>query len=378
MLAKELPPPVSFDIRIGFVVGRREAVITPDCRDIDGGSCGQSPLWLWSHDEVGAEQKSSDLLREKGNGGRTHWRRVSPATARQRSSSRLLWRAARRQPDGKSAAVCSPPIVRRTARAWHVPSSRAVTVQTIGSKASKLLSSNRIQLLAWRATPADRAPLKVRGPRPSFYASLGCISVDRTTRVALPFVSTSPPRSFPRLYNTVAMARLGDCIDIDSGLNPTARANAAFFIPTSTTDKDLLLFSSAAVFSPPAADPLLPWLADSATRRLGNAVVVGPELRHLLHDSKNPIDDPQRTIPTRTPGVSPVPAASSEMPAGLSASRSTSGPSTAASSGAAGIFPVPNVGASAAPGVGTRVAVQRDPNQVICRGLRSVDELMLA
>jgi len=191
-------------------------------------------------------------------------------------------------------------------------------------------------------------------------------------------VLTSPPRSVPHLYDAVAMSRLGDCIDIDSGLHPTARAQAAFFIPTPSTDEDLLLFSSAAVFSPAAAEPLLPWLADLATRRLGNAVVVGRELRHLLHESKNPRGDPQRTVATPTPSVSPVPAASSEMPACLSASRSTGGPSTEARSRDAEASPVLDVGASAARGGGTRVAFRRDPNQVICRRLRSVDELMLA
>jgi len=191
-------------------------------------------------------------------------------------------------------------------------------------------------------------------------------------------VLTSPPRSVQHLYNTVAMSRLGDCIDIDSGLHPTARAHAAFFIPTPPTDEDLLLFSSAAVFSPPAADPLLPWLTDLATRRLSNAVVVGRELRHLLHESKNPRGDPQRPVTTPPPAVSPVPAASSEMPACLSASRSTGGPSTAARSRDAGASLVLDVGASADRGDATRVVFRRDPNQVICRGLRSVDELMLA
>ena len=79
-----------------------------------------------------------------------HWRRVSPAAAGLRSAFSLVWRADLRQPDGKSAALRSPPIVRGPARAWHEPRSTAVPKQTIGSMTQKLLSyeSSSVPLVA--------------------------------------------------------------------------------------------------------------------------------------------------------------------------------------------------------------------------------------
>ena len=191
-------------------------------------------------------------------------------------------------------------------------------------------------------------------------------------------VLPGPPPSRAPLRQTDTISRQGDSIDIDAGMHPTARAQAAFFVPTPPTDENLLLFSSASSYTPPVADPLFPWLSDLACSRLGDAVTKGRELRRLLRSTNTPHSGTQPDVPTPPCAVAVLPGASSE-PLGHAPAASRSGSqSTVGCPG--GVNAAPTLGEDEADGgrSTTRAPARREPNQVICRGLWSVDELMLA
>jgi len=167
-------------------------------------------------------------------------------------------------------------------------------------------------------------------------------------------------------------------MDIDAGVHPPARAQAAFFVPTPPTDEDLLLFSSASSYTPPVADPLFPWLSALACSRLGDAVTKERELRRLLRSSSTPRSGTQRDVPIPPCAVAVLSGASSE-PLGHAPAASRSG-SQSTVGRPAGVNAAPALGEDDADGGRStaRAPARREPNQVICRGLRSVDDLMLA
>lgn len=133
-----------------------------------------------------------------------------------------------------------------------------------------------------------------------------------------------PPPSRAPLRQTVTISRLGDSIDIDAGMHPTARAQAAFFVPASPTDEDFLLFSSASSHTPLVADPLFPWLFDLACSRLGDAVAKGRELRRMLRSTRTPPSDTPPDVPIPPCAVAVLPGACLE-PLGLAPAASRSG-----------------------------------------------------
>ena len=168
------------------------------------------------------------------------------------------------------------------------------------------------------------------------------------------------------------MLLFDDYVEQNIGVHPAAQLQAAFFVPTPPTDNDLLLFSSASNFSPADAVPLEPWLNELAALVLGNAVAAGEKLRRAVSRSARACDahpprssspptsddqvDGQRPVTPGTTAVLGDQAGTGRS--GHAATRATGGASGKGSDLAEALRGAP-----------------RQPNQVVGRGLKSVDDL---
>lgn len=196
------------------------------------------------------------------------------------------------------------------------------------------------------------------------------------------------------------MSQLGDFISVEKGLHPSGRFRESFFVPTPPSDADLTLFSSAASYSHPSASPLPPWLEDLAGLKLRGAIPTVSVLRGVQRDQENINKNSTFVSSPATSGARPL----TSLPAG---SRPTPSPPAAADlaadaavtvdgGGAAagdrddsprGTSPAPDSsdpltpgavpGSTAAPDLAP-IAPPRGPNQLVCRGIKTVDEVIMA
>jgi len=171
------------------------------------------------------------------------------------------------------------------------------------------------------------------------------------------------------------MSLFDDYVEQNIGVHPAAQLQAACFVPTPPTDNDLLLFSSAFNFSPADAVPLESWLNELAALVLGSAVAAGEKLRRAVSRSARACDahpprssspptsddqvDGQRPVTPGTPAVLDDQAGTGRS--GHAATRATGGASGKGSDLGEALHGAP-----------------RQPNQVVARGLKSVDDLVLA
>jgi len=171
------------------------------------------------------------------------------------------------------------------------------------------------------------------------------------------------------------MSLFDDYVDQNSGIHPAAQLQAAFFVPTPSTDNDLLLFTSASTFSPADAVPLEPWLNELASLVLGNAVAAGEKLRRAVSRSARACDaHPPRSSPPptsddqadRQPPVTPGTPVVLDDQSGTGRSGHAATRATGRASGKGADLTEALRGAP------------RQPNQVVARGLKSVDDLVLA
>jgi len=171
------------------------------------------------------------------------------------------------------------------------------------------------------------------------------------------------------------MSLFDDCVEQHVGIHPAAQLQAAFFVPTPPTDNDLLLFSSASNFSPADAVLLEPWLNELAALVLGNAVSAGEKLRRAVSQSARARD-------AHPPRLS-APPTSDDQATGQS--QVTSGTPVVlddqTAMGRSGHAPTRATGRASGKGADlgeTLRGAPRQPNQVVARGLKSVDDLILA
>jgi len=166
------------------------------------------------------------------------------------------------------------------------------------------------------------------------------------------------------------MSTFGNYVDLDVGLHPSSRLRAQFFVPTPPTDADLLLFQSVSTYSPSDAVPLEPWLAEFAALHLGGAVARGERLRRSLAPPTSAAD-------VLRPGAPPG-GPSAIVPRVL--------PSACGDGGQNGVSQVVGAEPSSTGGAGSqaqdRGAASLGPpiqsNQVVARGIKTVDELLQA
>jgi len=168
------------------------------------------------------------------------------------------------------------------------------------------------------------------------------------------------------------MSLFDECVDQNLGIHPATQLQAAFFVPTPPTDTDLLLFSSASSFSPPDGVPLSPWLSDLAVLSLGGAVAAGEKLRRAVslsaraRDPYPPLSSPPPPSNDHSNGQALVTPVVEEDQAAASRSGDAQAPATGRAS---------DKGADLGE-VLRRAPLQR--NQVVARGLKSVDDLIVA
>lgn len=135
-----------------------------------------------------------------------------------------------------------------------------------------------------------------------------------------------------------------DFTPIDDGLHPAARHRSAFYVPSPPDDEDLLV-SSTAFFSTSPAAPLASWLEQLAVQQLQSAATAAERLRANI---RGPVPPPLAPPPpSRVDGLS------------------------------VGLAPEP-VSAPPAADPGAVRLPARGPDQVICRGMKSFDELIQA
>lgn len=170
-------------------------------------------------------------------------------------------------------------------------------------------------------------------------------------RCSLPCPPCLPLSSLhPTSFHPLVVARClvidssDDFTPIDDGLHPAARHRSAFYVPSPPDDKDLLVFSTA-VFSTSPAAPLASWLEQLAVQQLQSAATAAERLRA------------NRRGPVPAPLAPPPPSR-------------VDGPSV-------GLAPQP-VSAPPAADPGAVRLPARGPDQVICRGIESFDELIQA
>lgn len=161
----------------------------------------------------------------------------------------------------------------------------------------------------------------------------------------LPLSSLHPTSFHPLVVaRCLVMDSSDDFTPIDDGLHPAARHRSAFYVPSPPDDKDLLVFSTA-VFSTSPAAILASWLEQLAVQQLQSAATAAERLRA------------NRRGPVPAPLAPPPPSR-------------VDGPSV-------GLAPQP-VSAPPAADPGAVRLPARGPDQVICRGIESFDELIQA
>lgn len=197
------------------------------------------------------------------------------------------------------------------------------------------------------------------------------------------------------------MSKLGDFVSLDKGLHPSGRLRECFFVPTPPSAADLTLSPSAASFSHPSASPLAPWLQDFAGQQLRGAIATAS----LLRQGEPAIDE---TIYNPVISFSPATADGVPPPSRLPSARpSPCRPANAAESGADTAFiadrqaaaegnkdhsPRSTSPAAASPSPITpggppgstaeaelaTIAPPDGPNEEVCRGIETVDEVHMA
>lgn len=150
-------------------------------------------------------------------------------------------------------------------------------------------------------------------------------------------------------------------------MHPSGRQRAALFIPTPPNDHDLALFASVASYSTETTPPLPQWLDSLAQEQLIDMTGVAARLRQHL---SAPSGD-------ATPGVQlPLPRPGNVLPDGETASQGPSGGLTAPV--APCIPPPPPSSANTEASQASADIPLRGPDQIICRRIKTVDELITA
>lgn len=177
-----------------------------------------------------------------------------------------------------------------------------------------------------------------------------------------------------RFSSSVDLFSFGDFVSLDTGLHPSGRLRLSFFVPTPPGEQNLTLFASAAKFPSSSTAPLAPWLELFANEQLNSAAAAGRAL-HEWHSRRNEAEG----LPARTPCPSPVVSLAAaadgrsfEPDADVESFEQVVGDDPRAPPTAT---PVPVLGGQASAGA-ARAA--RGPDQLVCRGLKSVEQVLLA
>ena len=184
-----------------------------------------------------------------------------------------------------------------------------------------------------------------------------------------PTQASFSPRTCPN------MSLFDDYVEQNIGIHPAAQLQAAFLVPTPPTDNNLLLFTSASSFCPADAVPLEPWLKELAALVLGNAVAAGEKLRLAVAGTDRACDaHPPRSFrpPTSDGQADGQPPVTLGTPAVLD---------NQAGTGRSGHETNRATGTASGKGADLTEAwrgAPRHSNQVVARGLKSVDDLVLA